>query len=76
MNPVTNRLLPVLQASMEIRTATKVNGWLYFIKKLPLVGKKIPDRVYRWRTLKTVLAYIVLPARLIACCSGKRCMCC
>ena len=34
MKPVTNRLLPVLQASMEIRTATKVNGWLYFLLKL------------------------------------------
>ena len=65
MKPVTNRLLPVLQASMEIRTATKVNGWLYFIKKLPIVGKRIPDRVYRWQTLKTVLAYITLPARFI-----------
>ena len=71
MKPVTNRLLPVLQASMEIRTATKVNGWLYFIKKLPIVGKRIPDRVYRWQTLKTVLAYITLPARFIGLWFGK-----
>ena len=48
MKPVTNRLLPVLQASMEIRTATKVNGWLYFIKKLPRrmnVEKVISDQM-------------------------------
>lgn len=34
------------------------NGWLYFLRKLPLVGKRLPTSPYRWYGVKNFLGSV------------------
>lgn len=38
----------------------KVNGFLYFLQKLPWIGKKIPNKVYRLLGLKRFLSILMI----------------
>jgi len=43
----------------RVNISTRVNGFLYFLRKLPLVGKKITPNVYQSYGLKHVLFILV-----------------
>lgn len=49
----------------NIATTRKVNGFLYFVQKLPLLGKHVGDTCYRTLRLKKVLSVLVWLFRLI-----------
>ncbi|MGX7352335.1 hypothetical protein [Enterococcus canis] len=34
------------------------NGWLYFLRKLPLIGKRLPTSPYRWYGVKNFLGSV------------------
>lgn len=38
--------------------AQSANGILYFIRSLPWIGKRIPEKVYQFPRVKTVLAIL------------------
>lgn len=42
-----------------IKTTLKVNGLLYYLRKLPLIGKKIPGTVFKSYSLKKVLTVLL-----------------
>lgn len=49
----------------QVNLSTKVNGLLYFLKRIPLIGKKIPLSIYRSYAIKQVLAVIFLIGTLL-----------
>ncbi|MGG5318828.1 hypothetical protein [Enterococcus sp. AZ072] len=42
-----------------VKTTQKVNGLLYYLRKLPLIGKKIPVTVYNSYELKKILTVLI-----------------
>lgn len=42
-----------------IKTTQKVNGLLYYLRKLPLIGKKIPGTVFKSYGLKKILTVLL-----------------
>lgn len=43
----------------QSRIVRRVNGLIYFAQKIPVLGKHIPNSLYRERDLKTVISVIV-----------------
>ena len=43
----------------QISFAQTINMWIYYIKRLPLLGKHIPETLYKSTGSKTVLANII-----------------
>lgn len=43
----------------QISFAQNINMWIYYIKKLPLLGKHIPETLYKSTNAKTILANII-----------------
>lgn len=49
----------ILTKVYQISFAQTINMWIYYIRKLPLLGKKIPETLYKSTNAKTVLANII-----------------
>lgn len=56
----------LFSTTFRIRAANGANGFLYFIGRLPLVGKLLPDRVYAIGGLKTAITLIITIVRELA----------
>ena len=52
-------MLTTLKTLLNIRTSTLSNVSLYYIQRLPLVGKRIPDRVYANLDMKKAVSIVV-----------------
>lgn len=44
----------------QARLTQKLNGWIYWLKRAPIIGKSIPNALYREYQLKQVLLIFVL----------------
>src|SRR5690606_7964343 len=53
-------MLTTLKTLLIIRTSTLTNGFIYYIQKLPLIGKQVSDRAYGNISLKTAVSVIAL----------------
>lgn len=51
--------------SLQLSISIIVNYIIYFLKFVPLLGKAIPDTLYRQTTAKTVLALVLLPLKFL-----------
>lgn len=49
----------LFRITFHIRAASNVNRWLYFISRLPLVGRLLPDRAYAAGGLKDALTLVI-----------------
>lgn len=45
---------------LKIQKVTNLNSLIYFLKKIPFIGKKIPDRLYKLYSIKAILFYVQL----------------
>ena len=52
-------MFKVFFKTYEISLAQKINMWIYYIKKIPLLGKKIPNTLYNTGNLKFVFSIII-----------------
>lgn len=52
-------MFKVFFKTYEISLAQKINMWIYYIKKTPLLGKKIPNTLYNTGNLKFVFSIII-----------------
>ena len=43
----------------EISFTQKVNMWIYYLRKLPLIGKKIPENIYNITKAKIIISIIL-----------------
>ena len=43
----------------QVDATTMVNGLIYFIRRLPILGKKIPTKLYRMGAVKSLIAIIM-----------------
>lgn len=43
---------------LKIQKVTNLNSLIYFLKKIPFIGKKIPDRLYKLYSIKAILFYV------------------
>lgn len=50
----------------KVSMTRKVNGLLYFLQKLPLIGSHIPSKVYRLLKLKKILSILTLMFQILA----------
>lgn len=44
--------------TFKIRAATGANRWMYFVQRIPLLGKLVPDKIYTAGQLKTAVTFI------------------
>ena len=56
-------MINTLKQIIFMRTALWVNAFLYYLKRLPLAGKLVPDSVYANYSAKKILAGGALPVR-------------
>ncbi len=46
--------------SFRIKTTHRVNGFIYFLKTIPLLKKALPDSLYKSQVLKTIIMILVM----------------
>lgn len=51
-------MIKAIMNGYKVTFAQSANAMIYFLKRIPLVGKKIPDSIYKQITLKAELAVI------------------
>lgn len=54
-----SELFSVYKTVFNIRAARKINAIIYFLTRLPLIGKHIPDKIYAIGTVKTIVAALI-----------------
>jgi hypothetical protein len=58
-------MLSTINTLFGIRTSSAVNRFIYYAAKLPLIGRRIPDKAYANPELKRALAVLVWIAMVL-----------
>jgi hypothetical protein len=58
-------MLRTLNTLIAIRTSTAANLFIYYIQKLPVIGKHVPENIYANADLKKVISIIVFLINLL-----------
>lgn len=58
-------MIRALALSTRVAFAISCNHFIYFLKKLPWLGKKIPDTAYQISTIKSILSILVEATRVL-----------
>ena len=64
-------MINTLKQIIFMRTALWVNAFLYYLKRLPLAGKLVPDSVYANYSAKKILAAGAFLVRQLVDITGK-----